>query len=178
MTLTGFDWLVVAILVASTLLAYLRGIVKELVGLVAWVVGLVGAFVFAGPLGNLLPEIGDAPYLRYLIAFFAILIAALVIGAVAAWLLRGGVRAVGLGFVDRFLGAVFGVARGALIVLAMVLIAGSTGLATQDWWQNSRFAPWLARGALALEGRLPPVWRDKLDATLGRKPAEPVRTKV
>ncbi len=169
MTPTGFDWLVFAIVLASALFAFLRGIVKELLALASWVVGLGAAFVFAGPIGALLPEMQGYPSLRYLIAFIVILVAVLVAGALLTWVLRGGVRAIGLGFLDRGLGAVFGVARGLLIVLTFVIIAGSTGLSAQDWWQNSVLAPYLARGALALKDNLPPVWADKLDSALGRK---------
>jgi membrane protein required for colicin V production len=169
MTPTGFDWIVIAVVVASALFAFLRGIIKELLALAAWVVGLGAALVFAGPLGAQLPEIRNYPSLRYVLAFVAILVAVLVAGALLAWALRGGARAIGLGFVDRGLGAMFGVARGLLVVLIFVIIAGSAGLGAQDWWQNSVLAPWLARGALALKGNLPPVWADKLDSALGHK---------
>jgi membrane protein required for colicin V production len=178
MTPTGFDWLVIAIIFASALLAFLRGVIKELLALASWVVGLGAAFLFAGPVGALLPEMQEHPYLRYLIAFLGILVGVLVIGALIAWALRGGVQAIGLGFIDRGLGAVFGVARGLLIVFAFVIIAGSTGLSTQDWWQNSILAPWLARGALALKGNLPPVWADHLDSALGRKAPAPGTVKT
>ncbi len=66
--------------------------------------------------------------MRYLVAFALILIAALVLGALVAWPLSSVIRKSGLGFVDRFLGAVFGIARGAVLALAFVLFAGLTTL--------------------------------------------------
>jgi len=54
--MNGFDLLVIAIVAASAILAFLRGIVKELLALASWVIGLIGALVFAGPVGDLLPE--------------------------------------------------------------------------------------------------------------------------
>jgi membrane protein required for colicin V production len=167
--MNGFDLLVIAIVAASAILAFLRGIVKELLALASWVIGLIGALAFAGPVGDLLPEMFGIPHMRYVVAFVGILVAVLVIGALITWALRGGIRAVGLGFVDRGLGAVFGVARGLLIVFAFVLIAGSSGLAVQDWWQNSTLAPWLVKGAVALKGNLPPAWGDVLEAAMGGK---------
>jgi len=176
--MNGFDLLVIAIVAASAILAFLRGIVKELLALASWVIGLIGALVFAGPVGDLLPEMFGVPHVRYIVAFVGILVAVLVIGALITWALRGGLRAVGLGFLDRGLGAVFGVGRGMLIVFAFVLVAGATGLAGQDWWQNSTLAPWLVRGALALKGNLPPAWGDVLDTAVGSKRPQPEQVKT
>lgn len=176
--MTAFDWIVVAVVALSVLLGILRGIVKEVISLAAWIVGLVAAILFAGPLGGTLPDLFGMPHARYVVAFLAILVATLVLGALAAWLLRSGVRAVGLGLLDRALGAGFGVARGFVIVLAFMLIVGATGLAQRDWWQNSLLAPWLVEGALALKGHLPPAWGDALEAGLGRKAAPAVQTRV
>ena len=70
---------------------------------------------------------------------------------------------VGPGFVDRFLGAMFGVARGVVLVLVFVLVAGLTTLPRQDWWQNAALAPPLAAAALSLAPWLPPAWAERLD---------------
>ena len=72
-------------------------------------------------------------------------------------------RAIGLGFVDRLLGAVFGVARGVLIVVIGVLVAGLTTLPQQEWWQNAMFAPPLVAAALSLRPWLPQAWAEQLD---------------
>jgi membrane protein required for colicin V production len=75
----------------------------------------------------------------------------------------GVVRAIGLGFVDRMLGAAFGVARGFLVVVAFALIAGVTNLPKHDWWQNSALGQPLAQAALSLKPYLPRAWGDRLD---------------
>ena len=104
----------------------------------------------------------------------------LLLGALIAWPLGGFMRKVGLGFVDRFLGAVFGVVRGAVLVLALVLIAGLTAFPRQDWWQNSLLAPELAGLALSLKPWLPPEWSERLDFSRdGRTlPVSPADRKV
>jgi membrane protein required for colicin V production len=73
------------------------------------------------------------------------------------------VRAVGLGFVDRLLGAAFGVARGLVAVVAFALIAGVTSLPKHEWWQNSILGRPLATAALALQPYLPRAWARRLD---------------
>lgn len=169
--MTAFDWIVVAIVAGSALVGLLRGIVKELISLAAWVTGLVAAVLFAEPLGNQLPELFGVPHARYVVAFLAVFVGVLVAGGVLAWVLRRGVRAIGLGFLDRGLGTAFGVARALVLVLAFVLVVGASELAKRDWWQNALLRPWLAAGAVLLKEHLPPAWAERLDAGLGRDPA-------
>ena len=161
--MTPFDLAILAVILLSTLFAFIRGVVRELIALVSWVVGFVGALAFAPAVGTWIPEIPGYPAVRYLIAFAVILIAALVIGAIIAGPLARVIRAAGLGFVDRFLGSIFGVARGLLLIVGFVLVAGLTALPRADWWQNSALAPPFVVGALALKPWLPERWGERLD---------------
>ena len=161
--MTPFDLAILAVLLLSTLFAFLRGVVRELIALVAWVVGFVGAVAFAPTVGAWIPEIPGYPAVRYLIAFAVILIAALVIGAIIAGPLARVIRAAGLGFVDRFLGSIFGMLRGLLVIVGFVLVAGLTTLPRADWWQNSALVPAFITGALALKPWLPERWAERLD---------------
>jgi membrane protein required for colicin V production len=173
--MTPFDWMVGAVVVASTLFAYVRGVIRELIALVAWVIGFVAAVVFAPRLGALLPAFGAPVAVPYIVAFVLIIIGALLAGALVAWPLAKAIHAVGLGFVDRFLGAAFGACRGLLVVVSAVLLAGLTTLPRQDWWQNAALVPPLVAAALHLAQWLPPEWLSKLDysrdgSTLPRAP--------
>lgn len=161
--MTPFDLAILALILLSTLFAFVRGVVRELIALVAWVVGFVGAIAFAPTVGAWIPEIPGYPAVRYLIAFAVILIAALVIGAIIAGPLARVIRAAGLGFVDRFLGSIFGMLRGLLVIVGFVLVAGLTTLPRADWWQNSALAPAFITGALALKPWLPERWAERLD---------------
>jgi membrane protein required for colicin V production len=168
--MNGFDWTLVGVVALSLLLAYVRGVTRELIALVAWVVGFLAALAFSPMLGRMLPTFGANPAIPYLIAFVAILIGTLVLGALIAWPLGNFIRKAGLGFVDRFLGAVFGVVRGLALVVAFALVAGLTDLPREDWWQNARLARPLAMAALALAPWLPPEWAHGLDFSReGRK---------
>lgn len=175
--MTVLDWSVIGVVVLSMLLAFMRGITRELIALLAWVLGFFAAVAFSPLVGAWLPEFGGHPVFRYLIAFVAILLVALLVGALIAWPLRNVIRRAGLGFVDRFLGAVFGIARGVVLVLVFVLFAGLTALPRFNWWQNSALAPVLTIGALTLAPWLPSEWAQRLDysreaRTLPRVPVE------
>lgn len=170
--MTGFDLAVLAIVALSTLLAFLRGVVRELIAAVSWIAALVLAFAFDGPVAAILPGLEASPAARHVLAFALIVIGVLVAGALAAALLSKMIRAVGLGFLDRFLGALFGLARGAAIVVLFVLIAGVTTLPRYEWWQNASLGPALVTAALALRPWLPAAWAGRLDySPAGRQPA-------
>ncbi|MFO1415364.1 MAG: CvpA family protein [Burkholderiales bacterium] len=161
--MTVFDGAVLGVIGLSMLFAFVRGVTRELIALLAWVVGFFAAVAFTPLVGAWLPDFGASPVVRYLVAFALILLAALLLGALVAWPLAGVIRKAGLGFVDRFLGALFGVARGVVVVMAFVLVAGLTALPREDWWQNSTLAKPLAVAALSLAPWLPRQWAERLD---------------
>ncbi len=170
--MNAFDWTIIAVVALSILFAFSRGVTRELIALVTWVLGFVAAVTLTPLLGGMLPEFGSNPVLRYLVAFVAVFIGCLVLGALVAWPLAGVIHKAGLGFVDRFLGAIFGVARGVVLVIAFVLVAGLTTLPRLDWWQNAALAPPLAVAALSLKPWLPREWAERLDYSReGRVPA-------
>lgn len=161
--MTGFDLAVIGVIALSTLLAFARGFVRVVVSLAAWIVAFVAAIRFSTPVAELLPDFGAGSVGRHVAAMALIAIAILVLGAILGWALSRLIRAVGLGFLDRILGALLGVAQGMLIVVLGVLIAGLTDLPRRDWWQNSTLAPPLVAAALSLKPWLPKAWSDKLD---------------
>ena len=165
--MTSFDWVVVCIVGVSTLFAFFRGVIRELIALIAWVAGLIGAIAFSPILGAMLPEIPGHPAIRYAIAFALIIIAALLLGALIAWPLAKAVRAMGLGFVDRFLGSIFGFVRGVVLMLVFVFVAGLTPLPRTTWWQSSAFVPPLVAGVFALRPHFPPELAGRLDYSPG-----------
>jgi membrane protein required for colicin V production len=168
--MTVFDWLVPGVIALSALLAFARGIVRSLIALATWVAGFIAALAWSPYVGSMLPQVRDYPFVPHVIAFVLIFLAAMVVGALIAWPLRAVIHRAGLGFVDRSLGALFGVARGVVLVMAFVLAAGVTTLPDADWWQNSWLARPLSELALALRPWLPPQWADRLDYS-GRRAA-------
>jgi membrane protein required for colicin V production len=64
----------------------------------------------------------------------------MLLASLAGRLFRGVVRQVGLGIIDRLLGALFGLVKGCVVV-TLVLMAVVAFLPPQDWLKNSRLAP-------------------------------------
>ena len=161
--MNGFDFALFGVVLLSTLFAFARGVVRELIALATWVVGLVAAFQYAGALSRVFSGLDWNPAAKHALAFALILIAVMIAGAIVARMLSSVIKAIGLGFVDRFLGAVFGLARGIAVLVIFALIAGLTTLPKHDWWQNASLGPVLAEAALALKPYLPREWAQKLD---------------
>lgn len=139
--MTGFDFTVIAILLVSLLLGLWRGLIYEVLSLVGWPVAFVLSKLYGGSIVPMMPGMQEA--MRISLAYAAIFIAALIVWGVLVWLLSKLVKAVGLGWLDRMLGGVFGALRGVLAILALVWLAGMTPIPEQPFWraaQTSRAA--------------------------------------
>lgn len=153
--MTWFDYLVLGVVAASSLLGLWRGVVSELLALAAWVLAFFAAKMFGVMVsGWFVTAIAD-PLLRQGAAYLAVFLAVLVVVSFARLLLRELLKAVGLGVVDRILGAVFGVLRGLAVVLAGVLMGGMTTLPKQAGWRDAVLAPPLETVILAGKPWLP-----------------------
>jgi membrane protein required for colicin V production len=177
--MTAFDLIVIGIVGLSAVFAFWRGLVRVVMSLVGLVAAVLAAIHFSPWASNLLLVVSDNAVTRYMAAFALIFIVVALIFALLGWMLSKAVRAVGLGFIDRLLGAVFGVVRGVLIVVLGVLFAGLTTLPRQEWWQNAAFAPPLVIAALSLRPWLPTALAPRLDYGPGvGKPWSPAKSGV
>jgi membrane protein required for colicin V production len=160
--MTWLDYAVLGVIGLSIAWGIWRGLAHEVMSLAAWVIAFLAANLFAGPLGETLPARIPGPELRVLVAFVVIFVVILAIVTLAGLLFSKFIKAVGLGNLDRTLGALFGVARGLLIVLALALMAGLTRLPLDPIWKESLSGPILGRAALALKPWLPPAFAERL----------------
>lgn len=153
--MTLFDYAVLGIAGASLALGVWRGLVSEVLALVAWVVGFFvareGAHSAGRGLSNVLPD----PALQYVAGFAMMFIAVLVAIAVVRFVVRRLLSAAGLGLTDRMMGGVFGLGRAMIIVLAIVLAGGFTAFPRERWWSEATLAPPLETAVLALKPWMP-----------------------
>ena len=135
--MTAFDYTVLLIVGVSILISVMRGLVREALALAGWVAAFWVAASYSVPLAPLLPEAVPNETLRLLAAFVALFLGSLLLASLLTIALAELVKKLGMGAVDRGLGALFGLARGVLIVLVMVLAAGLTPLPRQGFWRNA-----------------------------------------
>ncbi len=150
------DWLLLAGLLLSALVGLLRGAAYELIALGGWFAAFVLAHLYAAWLGAyLLGGLVQQPELRTALAFVACFVLVLLAAGVLATLARLLLRSTGLGMLDRSLGAVFGVVRGALVIVLLAWAAGYTQLPSSQVWQGSLLAPLASAGAARVAPWLP-----------------------
>ncbi len=133
----ALDWIFVGVLLASLLLGAWRGLVFEVLSLLSWVAAFVLAQWLALDVAAYLPMSGSSAVLRYAVGFVLVFIATVMVGGLVAVVVKKLVSSVGLSPFDRALGAVFGVCRGALLLLLATLLAGMSSLKTSPMWEES-----------------------------------------
>jgi membrane protein required for colicin V production len=153
--MTLFDLAVVVIVGLSALLSLIRGLVREVLALAAWVVAFLAANVFAGEVAPWLPDAIPTEALRLLAGFLVVFLLVLISVSVLAILASKLVKSAGLGVEDRLLGGVFGLARGMLVVMILVLLAGLTSLPRQPVWRNAVLSDPLVAFAGSIKTWLP-----------------------
>lgn len=138
--MTIFDYAVLGLVGISVLLSMLRGFVRETLALAGWVAAFVVAKLYTTQLAPLLPQAIPTEALRLLAAFLILFLATLLVSSLLAIALSEVFKQIGLRWLDRWLGAVFGLARGIMIVGVLVLLAGLTSLPQDPRWRNAMFS--------------------------------------
>ena len=135
--MTIVDIAVLAIMGISIALGVLLGLVREVLALVAWVAAFLLSNFLAPEAARLLPQGMGSEEVRLLVSYVVVFIIVLVALSVLAVLASKIVKVVGLGVSDRAVGGVFGLVRGVLVVMILVLLAGLTSLPRQSAWREA-----------------------------------------
>lgn len=153
--MAALDWIFAAALLASMLIGAWRGLVFEVLSLLGWVASFFMAQWFAEDMAVWLPMGDSSESLRYAAGFAVVFIGSVFAFGFLSWLAKKLVEAIGLRPADRALGAMFGILRGIVLLLAVAVVAGLTPLHEAHWWQESRGAPVLADMLKGLKPALP-----------------------
>jgi len=152
----GLDWILIGILLVSTVRAWMRGLIAALFGLLGFMGGFeLASFTFV-PVGDWIYERGAFHSLSVsrMVAFLVIAISIAVIFDLVGRGVKKSAHAVGFGMMDRTLGAGFGLARG--LLLGVAVIVGVSAFAPQSGWaEGSRLSSYFLGAAYAVSFRLP-----------------------
>ena len=149
------DWVFGAVLLASLLVGAWRGLVFEMLSLVTWALAFFVAQWFAPEVALMLPMSGAGEPVRYAAGFVLAFIAAVFAGGLVAVLVKRLITAAGLAPADRTLGAVFGLVRGVVVLLALAVVIAMTPLKTSLWWSESQGSGVLSAALRGLKPVLP-----------------------
>jgi membrane protein required for colicin V production len=149
------DWIILGSLTLSMLLGAWRGLVYEVLSVMGWVSAFILAQWFAPDMARLLPMRGAGEAVRYAAGFVLVFVLSVFAAALLARLAKTLFSLVGLQPVDRILGAIFGLVRGAVLVLAAAVVATMTPLHTSEWWRESAGAGIASAAVKGLKPLLP-----------------------
>ena len=138
------NWVDASILIVTGLsftFGIWRGLVKEVLSLVTWLLALLVARSYSEVVAETLFNSFDNLTMRYVTAFALIFIGVMMLGTFVNFLMSKLLIFTGLRFVDRILGGLFGIARGVLIVV-VGLFFSSFFLSQGEYWQNSKLIPY------------------------------------
>lgn len=178
MTILGatlLDVVIALIILVSGILSWLRGFAEELVAILAWVVGLVVAFQLADSGAQFIPEMFDevtlgertygltafhtpvAGIVLFLLTFVMVSQLHRVFARVSREKERGILRRG-----DRIMGLLFGLVRGSVLVLALVLIAGTIPPINEaGFWHESELVPYFVEAAEEVIEWMPEDWQPR-----------------
>jgi membrane protein required for colicin V production len=139
--MTLADWCILAVIVLNVLLAAMHGFFAEALSMAGLVVGYVVAAWQYQRLANWLIKILNSELLAQVLAFLAIFFVILMVFSLAGRVARTLMKEVGLSGFDRFLGAMLGIVKGALVV-AVVLMGLTAFTPTSSLLEKSELAPY------------------------------------
>lgn len=154
-SLIWIDWGILGLIALSAVIGLMRGLIREVFSLALWGLAFWLGLHYSRDLAVLFEHRIPVPSARMAASFLALFIGTLLVGGVVGYLLSKLVAVTGLSGTDRLAGLVFGLARGALIIAVLVLLAGATPIPEDPWWKQSRLIPPFQSLALWLRGQLP-----------------------
>lgn len=149
------DYVLIAVILTSALISLARGFVREAFSLAIWILAFWVSWSFFRDLEIHFHSLIGSPTVRLGAAFVLLMIATLVVGGLVNYLLIQLIERTGMSGTDRFIGMVFGAARGVLLVSVLVLLAGLTSLPQESWWRASGMVPYFEELAFWLRDLLP-----------------------
>ncbi len=168
--MTWVDAVVLVVLAVSAGVAFFRGLVREVLSVGAWVGAVLLALALEPATARIAAQWVEPPWLAAAVAIGVVFLLVLLVLKVLIHWLAGRVQRSMLGGVDRALGLLFGLARGAVIVVLAYIVAGLVAPDAERWpaaVREARSLPLIAEGAGVAAGLLPPEFRPHLPEGVG-----------
>jgi membrane protein required for colicin V production len=149
-----FDLILVAVVLAFAGIGALRGALRELLSVAVWVVALLMAWLFSASASTWFSGFED-PSLRHMLAFVVVFACVFVLASLGAFVLRLILGVAVPNTQARIIGGMLGAARGVLMLLIIVSLAGLTSFPQKSWWRGSELIVYFQSMAQSLQQMLP-----------------------
>ena len=146
------DYIILAILIISSIMGLVRGLLREAIAVITWFLAIVLAWSFAPSLEHLLGGVLEGSPMRIWAARAIIFVGILLLGGAVSVVLGHYVRVSMFAGMDKFLGFIFGIIRGVVIVGAFTIAVQALRMDEDPRWKGSRLMPYAIGVADALRG--------------------------
>lgn len=140
--MNGADWIIIALVVISSLIGLWRGFMREAISLATWIIGLWLAWTFSSSVEPMLGGLLSGPQVKVWVARLIILVLVVLVGNLVGFIVTRAVRYSPFGVADRLLGVLFGLLRGALLVGIGVIMGDLLELDREPWWDKAALLPY------------------------------------
>ncbi|MEO8018476.1 MAG: CvpA family protein [Pseudomonadota bacterium] len=146
------DYIIIAILIISAVMGLVRGLLREAIAVITWILAIVLAWSFGSSLEPMMGGVLVGSPMRIWAARAIIFVFVLLLGGAVSVILGHFVRVSMFAGMDKFLGFVFGIIRGVVIVGAFTIAIQALRMDEDARWKNSRLMPYAIGVADALRG--------------------------
>ena len=144
------DWFILVVLIASGLISFSRGFAKEFLSLFLWIAAFIAAIsleFLATPKIN--QYIGN-PEVSKILSYVVVFVIFIFVGGILIKFISKLIKWSGASGFDRFLGIIFGLTRG-LVVLFVIFLLLPSSMKTTDLISNSKITPLIEKYAPEIE---------------------------
>ena len=144
------DWFILIVLIASGVISFARGFTKELLSLFLWLVSFIAAISLEYLATPKINEFIGNEEISKIISYVVVFIIFIFVGGIVIKFISKIVKWSGASGFDRFLGVLFGLIRGSIVLFVIFLLLPSS-LKTTDLISNSKITPIIQKYAPQIE---------------------------
>ena len=144
------DWFILIVLIASGIISFARGFTKEFLSLFLWLAAFIAAISLEYLATPKIDEFIGNEEISKIISYIAVFVIFIFIGGMIIKFISKLIKWSGASGFDRFLGVVFGLIRGAIVLFVIFLLLPS-GIKTTDLINNSKITPIIQKYAPEIE---------------------------
>ena len=144
------DWFILIVLIASGIISFARGFTKEFLSLFLWLAAFIAAISLEYLATPKINEFIGNEEISKIISYIVVFLIFIFIGGMIIKFISKLIKWSGASGFDRFLGVVFGLMRGSIVLFAIFLLLPS-GIKTTDLINNSKITPIIQKYAPEIE---------------------------
>ena len=148
--LNSADWFILVVLIASGIISFTRGFTKEFLSLFLWVAAFIAAISLEFLATPRINEFIGNEEISKIISYIFVFVIFIFVGGIVIKFISKLIKWSGASGFDRFLGVLFGLIRG-LIVLFVIFLLLPSSLKTTDLINNSKITPIIQKYAPQIE---------------------------